>query len=89
MEILYGKPRISWGFRLLQNSLWGLLYTGGFIMIMELGGKKIDATYDEWEELYDSLEKLFGESAVEDNTDHEKLDQLDAEIFFDRDISTN
>jgi len=55
-----------------------------------IGDKEITATYDEWEELYEELEYVFGEKAVEDtNFDPEKLDKLDVEIAFDKDINEN
>lgn len=38
-------------------------------MTMKLGNQEITASYDEWEELYDNLEKFFGEEAVEISTE--------------------
>jgi len=32
-----------------------------------IGNQKITASYDEWEELFDNLEKIFGMDAVVEN----------------------
>ena len=56
---------------------------------MKLGNKKLSAPYDDWEKLYEDLEKFFGEKAAEESIQPEKIDQLDVEIYYDRDIGTN
>ena len=55
---------------------------------MTIGNQQITATYDEWEELFEDLESIFGINAVEDDNP-EKLDMIDCEIAFNRDISNN
>ena len=59
-------------------------------LTFNLGNQEITASYDDWEELYEKLEFIFGVNAVEDkNYDPEKLDKLDLEISFDNDINEN
>ena len=57
-------------------------------MTFKIGNQQITATYDEWEELFEDLESILGINAVEDDNP-EKLDMLDCEIAFNRDISNN
>lgn len=65
------------------------------LISFQIGNKSIEATYDEWEELFGKLEDIFGIDAVEDQTETEskidmnKLDKLDVEIYCDQDISEN
>ena len=54
-----------------------------------IGNQEVTASYDDWEELFEKLEGIFGIDAVEDNNNPEKLDKLDCEIAFDRDINEN
>ena len=58
-------------------------------MKMNIGNQEIIATYDEWEELFEKLEKIFGVDAVEDNSNPEKLDSIDVEIYYNSRINQN
>ena len=58
-------------------------------MKMKLGNRTLEAPYQDWEILCDELEEIFGEKAVEIRENPEKIDQLDVEIYYDRDIGTN
>ena len=58
------------------------------LITFQIGNKNVEATYDDWEELFEKLEGIFGESAVIDIVE-EKLDKLDVEIYCDQDISEN
>lgn len=57
-------------------------------LTFKIGNENITASYDDWEVLFEELEGIFGNDAVEDNNTN-KLDQLDVEIAFDIDISDN
>jgi len=65
------------------------------IITFQIGNKNVEATYDEWEELFEKLEGIFGIDAVEDQIEIEdkidinKLDKLDVEIYCDQDINEN
>jgi hypothetical protein len=65
------------------------------LISFQIGNKSVEATYDEWEELFEKLEDIFGIDAVEDQIETEneidinKLDKLDVEIYCDQDISEN
>jgi len=65
------------------------------LISFQIGNRSIEATYDEWEELFIKLEDIFGIDAVEDQIETEdkidinKLDKLDVEIYCDQDISEN
>jgi hypothetical protein len=54
----------------------------------KIGRKNISATYAEWEEIFEELEKIFGVEAVEDvDNDPGQTDLIDIECLFDVDLN--